>query len=178
MTQLMVFFVKMTMKTTTMPAIKSGDNIFKTRRNNRNVGRVQRLWNVIFIISPASFSYLSSALSITGTIWDPPPPPIPSYWSWCHHKVTHGHWFFSFKHLGSAYARGAQASSSFGTSTGTLRKPDQHIFMGKSACERGSTPKGRQKFWGSRWFARFHVSLNRYCFRFLKFIEMLKVSTH
>ena len=42
-TQLMVFFVKMTMKTTTMPAIKSGDNIFKTRCNKRDVGRVQRL---------------------------------------------------------------------------------------------------------------------------------------
>ena len=43
MTQMVPIIVEMMMKTTTMPAIKSGDNIFKTRCNKRDVGRVQRL---------------------------------------------------------------------------------------------------------------------------------------
>ena len=84
----------------------------------------------------------------------------------------------TFQHLGWAYARGAQASSFSGTSTGTLRKPDQTSSVSSFSWEQsafewwqclswGSTPKGRQK---SRWrprFVGFQVFLNRYSLRFV-----------
>ena len=85
---------------------------------------------------------------------------------------------YLFQHLGWAYARGAQASSFSGTSTGTLRKPDQTSSVSSFSWEQsafewwqclswGSTPKGRQK---SRWrprFVGFQVFLNRYSLRFV-----------
>ena len=66
MTQMVPIIVEMMMKTTTMPAIKSGDNIFKTRCNKRDVGRVQRLWNVICHPRPPQYP-----------LTPPPPPPPP-----------------------------------------------------------------------------------------------------
>ena len=152
MTQMVPIIVEMMMKTTTMPAIKSGDNIFKTRCNKRDVGRVQRLWNVICHPRPPQYPLT-------------PPPPSRDL-------------LFTFQHLGWAYARGAQASSFSGTSTGTLRKPDQTSSVSSFSWEQsafewwqclswGSTPKGRQK---SRWrprFVGFQVFLNRYSLRFV-----------